>query len=156
MSFYSINEQKIYRWRIRKDNARLYNIWRNMKQRCYNKNHAKYKNYGGRGIQVCDEWRTDFMLFYNWAINNGYKDNLTIDRIDVNGNYEPDNCRWATPKQQSRNTTKNRYYTINNETHCLSEWCEILNLNYKTIYARIFEFNWPVMQALELEERYHD
>ena len=149
-------EEKIYRWYIRKHNARLYNIWRKMKQRCYNNNDPKYKNYGARGICICDEWKHDFILFYNWAIENGYRDELTIDRIDVDGNYEPDNCQWATPKQQARNTTKNRNYTINGETHCLSEWCEILNLRYKTVYTRIFEYNWPIKQALELEERRHD
>lgn len=141
---------------IRKSNKRIYNIWRTMKQRCYNKNNSKYKNYGARGINICNEWLNDFMNFYNWAMDNGYREDLSIDRINVDGNYEPSNCRWATPKQQSRNMTTNINYTINDEAHCLSEWCEILNLNYKTVYARVHEFNWPIEQALELEERHHD
>ena len=81
--------------------SRLYCIWENMKSRCYNKDFPRYQDWGCRGIAVCDEWYNDFMAFYDWSMNNGYKDNLTIDRIDVNGNYEPNNCRWATVKQQS-------------------------------------------------------
>ncbi len=82
-----------------KKGTKIYNTWKNMKSRCYNKNQKAYVNYGGRGIRVCDEWLNDFMNFYNWAINNGYDDTLTLDRIDVNGNYEPNNCRWATHEQ---------------------------------------------------------
>lgn len=78
------------------------------------------------------------MSFYKWAMDNGYKENLTIDRIDVNGNYEPSNCRWATRKQQSQNRRNVKQYTINGETHCLSEWCRILGLNYDTIKMRIY------------------
>jgi hypothetical protein len=83
--------------------TRLYNIWTNMKMRVYNPQHTNYKDYGGRGITICDEWKNDFMSFYNWAMSNGYSDELSIDRIDNNGNYEPNNCRWTTKTIQSRN-----------------------------------------------------
>ena len=84
-------------------NTRLYNIWVNMKQRCYNSNNPKYPIYGGRGIKICDDWKNYFFSFYNWAISNGYKENLTIDRMNVNGNYEPNNCRWITNQEQQKN-----------------------------------------------------
>lgn len=92
------------------------------------------------------------MAFYNWAMNNGYQENLTIDRIDTNGNYEPLNCRWRDKKAQARNTRRNNNITIKGETRCLSEWCEILNLNYNTIHDRIYKLGWSIEQALELNE----
>lgn len=137
-----------------KYNTRLYDIWASMKKRCYYHKHKNYKFYGGRGVKVYDEWRNNFQTFYDWAMNNGYKSNLTIDRIDVNGNYEPNNCRWVTMKQQSRNTRRNRYFTYNGETHCISEWCEILGLNYNTINGRLRR-KLTIEEALELNERGH-
>lgn len=130
-----------------KCNARLYNIYDNIKQRCYTKTNPNYKNYGGRGIKVCDEWVNDFQAFYNWAMNNGYNDNLTIDRIDVNGNYEPNNCRWVDRKQQSRNRRSNHNYTIYGITHCLMDWCEIYNVNYGTVQSRL-DRGWRIERAL--------
>lgn len=82
---------------------RIYRIYRNMLNRCYYPKHPEFKYWGGRGIKVCDEWREDFLNFYNWALSNGYENNLSIDRIDVDGNYTPLNCRWATPKEQVHN-----------------------------------------------------
>lgn len=132
-----------------KTNTRLFTTWQNIKNRCYNNCNNEYKNYGGRGIAVCDEWLHDFMSFYNWSMVNGYNDNLTIDRIDNNGNYEPNNCRWVTMKQQQQNKRSNRNYTINGETHCLSEWCEILGLKYSTVQSRI-QRNRSIEKALEV------
>lgn len=116
--------------------TRLYNIWLGMKARCYNSNDPVYANWGGRGITVCDEWKNDFACFYNWATENGYNDNLTIDRIDNDGNYTPNNCRWASPKQQARNRRSNINITIGNETKTLVEWCEIFKLPYQNIRGR--------------------
>lgn len=92
-----------------KTDTRLYNIWQAMKDRCYNKHNAKYKNYGSRGIVVCNEWKDDFEAFYNWAINNNYRDDLTIDRINNDGNYEPNNCRWADYTTQNNNRRNNKH-----------------------------------------------
>lgn len=94
-----------------KSNLRIHKIWSNIKQRCFNKNNLRYQYYGARGITICDEWKEDFMSFYNWAMTNGYKDNLSIDRIDVNGNYEPSNCRWATQSEQNANTRNRKNST---------------------------------------------
>ena len=116
--------------------TRLYKIWRGMKARCYNEQSPSYERYGGRGIAICDEWKNDFLSFHEWAIENGYSDDLTIDRIDVNGNYEPSNCRWATNEQQSANRRSNINIKIGNATKTLMEWCKIFEIDYKKVYAR--------------------
>lgn len=118
-------------------NTRLYSIFGHMKQRCYDKNSARYHCYGGRGITICEEWRNDFQTFYDWAMSHGYADNLTIDRIDVNGNYEPSNCRFVTIKEQENNRSNNRLITYNGMTKTLSQWASISGLSYGTFYHRI-------------------
>lgn len=123
--------------KISKHNNRLYNIWYNMKRRCYNKNAKDYKNYGNKGIKVCKEWEEEFMVFYEWALNNGYDKKLTLDRIDNNKNYCPENCRWITIKEQHRNYSQNRNYTINGETKCVTEWCELYNIKFTTVINRL-------------------
>ena len=133
-----------------KTNTRLYRIWQSMKRRCDYIKHKRYKDYGGRGVAVCSEWKDDFMSFYDWSMANGYGDNLTIDRIDVNGNYEPNNCRWITKKQQNRNRRSNRIYTIYGITHCLMDWCEICKLNYWTVIKRLNR-GWHIEKALEID-----
>ena len=132
--------------------TRLYHIWLNMKARCYNNNTKEYKYYGGRGITVCDEWKNDFKNFRDWSFDNGYMENVkrnecTIDRIDYNGNYEPSNCRWVDQKIQNRNSRHNKLITYNNETHCMSEWAEILNISYSCLKRR-FRKNWEIEKAL--------
>ena len=126
---------------------RLYNIWGLIKKRCLNKNDKIFKYYGGKGIKLCDEWLEDFMNFYNWAMVNGYRDDLSIDRINVNGNYEPSNCRWVNKKTQTRNTTANKYYTYKNETHCIGEWAEIYNIRRGTLWDRLKK-GWSLEKAL--------
>lgn len=102
-------------------NTRLYRCWRNMKTRCYNPNGAEFSLYGGRGITVCEEWQT-FEPFYEWAMANGYRDDLSIDRIDNDGNYEPSNCKWSTQKEQALNRSTNIMITYNGITKHISEW----------------------------------
>ena len=120
-----------------------------MKQRCYNKNTVGYRNYGGRGITVCNEWKDSFLSFKKWAINNGYDESLSIDRIDNNGNYEPKNCRWVTRKQQARNRNICRFITYGNETKCLSEWAEEAGIAPSLLSDRL-RGGWSMEDALNM------
>lgn len=117
--------------------TRLYETWCGMKKRCYNHNEPCYFRYGGKGITVCDEWKYDFMSFYNWSMENGYSDELTIDRIDNSKGYAPDNCRWITHAEQQRNKTNNVFIEHNGETKTLAEWCRIMGEPYPKIHGRI-------------------
>lgn len=127
--------------------SRLFKIYTGMKQRCYNMLNEKFANYGSRGIKICDEWLNDFKTFYDWSILNGYRDNLSIDRIDVNGNYCPENCRWVEMSVQQNNRTNNHLLTYNNCTHTISEWSKILNIKRETIKSRL-KYNWSVEKIL--------
>lgn len=131
---------------------RIYNAWRSMKKRCYLKTNHNYKHYGERGIKVCDEWLNDPQAFYNWSMNNGYKDNLTIDRIDVNGNYEPNNCRWVDIKTQANNKRNNKSITYNGMTKTMSEWASYLNLDYGLLKSRILN-GWTFEKAISIKNR---
>lgn len=126
----------------------LYTIWVNMRRRCFNPKDEAYHNYGGRGIIVCDNWNKDFKSFYDWAIVNGYKKGLSIDRINSNGNYEPANCRWATDIEQANNKRNNHIIKINNETHTLAQWCRIYHISPSTIVNRINNLNWDETKAI--------
>lgn len=130
---------------------RVYAIWKGMKSRCYNQNRKCYHDYGGRGIKVCDEWKDDFQSFYDWAMANGYTDDLTIDRIDSNGNYEPSNCRWADSIVQGNNKTDNVFIEALGEKHTLSEWSNITGIKYGTLYNRIVKLQWKAEKALNME-----
>lgn len=114
---------------------RLYQTWKSMLKRCENSNCTTFHNYGKRGIKVCDEWH-DYLTFKEWALSSGYKENLTIDRINVNGNYTSDNCRWVTPKEQANNKRTNIITTINGNTHTLAEWAELAGINKSTVWWR--------------------
>ena len=131
--------------RMRK--TRLYEIWYGIKRRCEDQNREAYKDYGGRGIIVCPEWRDSFEAFRDWALANGYQEGLTIDRINVNGGYEPENCRWITMEQQQRNRTNSRFLTFNGETHTLAEWAEITGIRWGTIKARL-NSGWTTERTL--------
>ena len=117
---------------------RIRGIWQGMKERCLNSKCRSYKNYGERGISICNEW-LDFENFYEWALSSGYEDTLQIDRIDNDGNYEPNNCRWVTPKENARNKRTNRLLTINDETKCVCEWCEETDFPLGKAYRLIQE-----------------
>lgn len=116
--------------------SRLYRVWIGMKERCNNCKNKAYSYYGGRGIKVCQEWGTSYEAFRKWALANGYRDDLTIDRIDVNGNYCPENCRWVDMKTQMNNTRANRRITQNGETRTMAEWAERTGIAYETIRYR--------------------
>lgn len=117
--------------------TKLHIVWANMIQRCYNEKRPDYKYYGARGITVCDEWRNDFMAFYNWAIENNWQHGLTVDRKKNAESYNPDNCRIVSMFFQNRNKRDNRMISYKNETKCLTDWCKVLGLNRLTITSRI-------------------
>lgn len=127
--------------------SRLWRIWVNMRTRCYNSNASYWDRYGGRGITVCKEWRDSFQSFYDWAINNGYSDKLTIDRINNDGDYEPSNCRWVTVREQSYNRSDNHLVTLEGTTLPLDKWSRKKGLNPKTVRDRLIR-GWSYEKAL--------
>lgn len=131
-----------------KSKTRLYSIWQRMKSRCNYPHNNRYEYYGAKGITVCDEWNKDFMAFYKWAMDTGYSENLTIDRIDVNGNYEPNNCRWATIKEQANNKSSSLKVTYQGKTLPVIEWAKIKGIKYRTLRYRIYELKWDIEKAL--------
>ena len=144
--------------------TRLHRIHHNMKNRCYNKNFKEYKNYGGRGITICSEWLDSektkikgthisniskgLIVFKKWALENGYSDELTLDRIDPNGNYEPSNCRWVSRKEQNNNRTNNHYITYKGKTQSISKWAEELGIKRQKIVDRLWKLGWSIERAL--------
>lgn len=127
--------------------TRIYKIWQNMVSRCYINSSTNYDDYGMRGISVCDEWKNSPENFIEWGMNNGYKDGLTIDRIDVNGNYEPSNCRWATYKQQANNKRNTKKYFLNGEYKTIPELCNYYQKNYDLVRGRVSK-GWDIERAL--------
>lgn len=118
--------------------CRLAHIWNNMKARCYNPKSTSYKRYGMRGISVCDEWKEDYSKFEKWALEHGYSKELTLDRIDPDGNYCPNNCRWATQKEQQNNRRNTIHITYQSETHTIPEWSIITGIPVGTLYGRYY------------------
>lgn len=114
----------------------VYRVWRGMIERCTNDNHIHYGSYGNRGINICDEWK-DIKTFTGWALNNGYAKGLTLDRIDNDKGYSPDNCRWVDWYVQENNRSNNRHVVYGDETHTVAEWSRILNVKYATLLQRI-------------------
>lgn len=147
--------------------SRLNVIYWDMKTRCYDCNLKHYKNYGGRGITVCNEWldpeiinsganggryTKGWLNFKEWAISHGYKDDLSIDRIDNSKGYSPENCRWISVKKQSNNRRSNRLITYKGKTQTLSEWCDEFKVDYDTVIARLNKYHWSIAKALETKE----
>ena len=122
-----------------------------MKRRCYCKTDKAYNNYGGRGIKVCEEWKNNYLHFKEWSINNGYKENLTIDRINNDGNYESNNCRWINKKQQANNRRTNIKIRYKNEEYTLKQLAELLQIKYSKIYWA-YKNNSLYKYGIEIEE----
>ena len=137
-------------------NEKLYDLYRGIVTRCYNPNHEDYQGYGKKGIKMCDEWKNDYQVFRDWAYANGYKEEIlpngrskwTIDRIDVNGNYEPSNCRWITLQAQMNNKSNNYPIEYNGKTQTIAEWAKELGMTYMTLHDRILKFGWSIERAL--------
>ena len=127
--------------------SRLYRTWKNMKARCSNERVLCYPHYGGRGIAVCEEWQNSFEAFRDWALANGYRDDLSIDRIDVNGDYCPGNCRWATIVEQNNNKRNNRFITLCGSTKTVAEWSRVVGIASGTIIARLRK-GWGEYEAV--------
>ena len=137
--------------------SRLYHVWTSIKDRCYREKNHHYKYYGKRGIRLCDEWQS-FENFYTWAINNGYdpdapRGECTIDRINPDGDYEPNNCRWVSNTVQQRNKRNNHYLTYKGETHPVTEWAEILGMGKGTLETRINKYGWSIERAFNTPVR---
>lgn len=143
-----------YRWKYKCGHKRLHRIWHGMRSRCYRDYDINYHNYGGRGITVCDEWNRDFDAFAEWALANGYADTREIDRIDNDGNYTPDNCRFVTRVQNSNNRRTNKRFFGFGESRTISEWAadERCVVSYQTIQYRLIH-GWSVERAMTASTR---
>ncbi len=125
-----------------------YNVWANMKQRCLNPNHSRFKDYGGRGIKICDTWLRSFQLFYE---DMGHRPvGTSLDRVNNHGNYEPSNCRWATQFEQRLNTRRNRFITVHNETRTLCEWSKSTGINRSTLASRLKKYPPEIAICIKL------
>ena len=128
--------------------TKLYAVWVSMKQRCYNPNNINYSYYGMRGIKVHHAWLASFEIFYKWSFKKGYKEGLSLERTNNNKGYSPNNCRWATHKEQMRNVSRNKIIIYKKRAQCLSAWAEELNINRKTLIMRLNR-GWTIKEAFE-------
>ena len=146
------------------EKLRIHASYRAMKARCYDHNYHSFNDYGGRGIAVCSEWLNPekvsigkyihnqskgYLAFKEWALNNGYREGLTLDRIDCNGNYEPSNCRWVSMAVQNSNKRCNRYITYKGKKMTLKQWAKELGINYQTLHSRLNKYHWSIDRAFE-------
>lgn len=136
-----------WRYKHGETGTRLFKIWGSMHERCEREKHVHYKDYGGRGISVCDEW-SEYLPFATWARSNGYSDKLSIDRIDTNGNYEPNNCRWVTVKEQQNNKRSNRIVIYQGTKYTVTQLAEKIGMNKTTLRERL-NMGWSVRDAVE-------
>lgn len=133
--------------------TKLYDVWKGMFQRCYNKYNKSYRYYGGKGIRICDEWKNDFQVFYEWAQLSGYKEGLEIDRIDGKGNYEPGNCKWSTRTEQMNNVSDNKIWEVNGVSHTQAEWSKLFDIDQDLVSGRL-NAGWDLISALTAPKNY--
>lgn len=130
-------------------------IFRHMKERCYDPNNRRYDDWGGRGIKICDEWMKDPKRFIQWSIENGYQDGLTIDRIDNDGDYCPENCRWVTRLENNQNRRSSRLFTYNSKTQNLQQWCDEFSVSRSMVHRRL-QLGWDFEKALLTPKKERD
>lgn len=140
---------------MKKERKRLKSIYNGMRLRCYNEDNVNYKYYGGKGVAICDEWLLSFENFFDWAINNGYNENLTIDRIDSEKEYSPDNCKWSTKKEQAYNRSMSVKLTLNGRTMYMTEWAEELEIDKKILSWR-YNNGWSDEEILTRPRDYKE
>jgi len=128
-------------------NHKLYRVWVSMINRCYDPKTRHYKDYGGRGIFVCEEWRNNFKIFYDWCMENNYEEGLTVDRTDNDKEYSPSNCRLLSIQAQQFNKRNNIWIEYNGERRLLKDWSVILNIKYSTLFSRIYTRKWDIERA---------
>lgn len=144
-------ENKHNRYRVHGlTGTKIQSAWSHMKQRCFNPNCKEYEHYGGRGITVCDEWKNSVAEFAKWAYENGYENNLTLDRIDNNGNYEPNNCRWVSMEVQENNKRNNRYYDIDSGSYTLSQIAKMYSVSRDSLYYWIHRKGMKTQDAIKM------
>lgn len=148
-------DHTIAHWANYENHGKIRNIYYNMLKRCYKKENKAYKDYGARGIKVCEKWREDCCIFYKWAKENGYKEGLQLDRIDNNGDYSPENCHWVTPLENSYNKRNTRKLMFNGQVKTLLDWEKETNIPKEVLADRVYKYKWSAEKALTTPVRDH-